>query len=223
MSRITTPPRRPRRPQRTPIAATLMCLALALPASAAAAQSGPTPAGPRMSLNAAPPTPRLTVLYPDITTLFNQITPDGAHIYVDSHTNLAAPAGEVESSQPWDVIANTPRRIVPHQQDFVGLAKGSPDGRSQIVWSWDPLTAVDDPGTFDLFLIHNGAAELASAGTNSSELVGKWLADDGSRMIYTSYDNIVPGDTHDGRDLYIYDAATNQISLAVPGIPDATL
>ena len=220
MGRSATLPRR-HAAHRTPIAAGILCLAVALPATALA-HAQPVARDATVTANVVPPTPRLQVLYPDITTLFNQITPDGGHVYLDSPTDLVTPTNPVEAHQPWDVVAGVAKRIVPPQSHFTGLALVSPDGRSQVVYAGDPLTAVDDPGTFDLYIVHDGVPKLASAGTASDELVAKWLADDGSRVVFTSMDDIVPGDTHAGRDLYLYDANTNQISLVAPGIDDAT-
>jgi hypothetical protein len=203
-----------------PFAAVMLGLSLALPASAAATP-GPIRQASQVSMDAATGS-QLSVMYPTVTTLFNQMTPDGNHIYLDSPTDLNHP-GVITSHAPWDVSGGSASRIVPLQQNFVGFALVTPDNRTRVIWAGDPLTGVDDPGMFDLYVVHDGVPKLASAGTASDELVAKWVADDGSRMVFTSMDNIAgTGDTHAGRDLYIFNANTNQISLAAPGIDDAT-
>ncbi len=222
MSHAGTPLRRPLRGHGMPFAAVMLGLSLALPASAAATP-GPIRQTSQVSTDAAVGS-QLSVMYPTVTTLFNQMTPDGNHIYLDSPTDPNHP-GVMTSHAPWDVSGGHATRVVPLQQNFVGLALVSPDNRSKVVAAIDPLTSVDDPGNYDLYLVRDGVVKLASAGTPSSsppDLVAKWLADDGSRIAFTSVDPIVAGDTHAGRDLYIYDAGTDAISLAAPGIDDAT-
>jgi hypothetical protein len=220
MSHAGTPLRRPLRGHGMPFAAVMLGLSLALPASAAATP-GPIRQASQVSMDAATGS-QLSVMYPTVTTLFNQMTPDGNHIYLDSPTDLNHP-GVITSHAPWDVSGGSASRIVPLQQNFVGFALVTPDNRTRVIWAGDPLTGVDDPGMFDLYVVHDGVPKLASAGTASDELVAKWVADDGSRMVFTSMDNIAgTGDTHAGRDLYIFNANTNQISLAAPGIDDAT-
>ena len=220
MSHAGTPLRRPLRGHGMPFAAVMLGLSLALPASAAATP-GPIRQASQVSMDAATGS-QLSVMYPTVTTLFNQMTPDGNHIYLDSPTDLNHP-GVITSHAPWDVSGGSASRIVPLQQNFVGFALVTPDNRTRVIWAGDPLTGVDDPGMFDLYVVHDGVPKLASAGTASDELVAKWVADDGSRMVFTSMDNIAgTGDTHAGRDLYTFNANTNQISLAAPGIDDAT-
>src|SRR5882672_5111234 len=99
MSRSTPPPRQPRG-HRTPIAAAALCLALAVPASATATP-GPVRQSNAVTADVATGS-QLSVMYPTVTTLFNQMTPDGNHIYLDSPTDLNHP-GVITSHAPWDV------------------------------------------------------------------------------------------------------------------------
>ena len=113
MSR-STPPLRPRRSSlRTPLIVATACVALTIP-GAVAAKSQPSPAEvPAPAANVVS-TPKLTVLYPTDADVkfFNDISANGAHIYLDSATDLVNDGGASESSQPWDVIPYTASRIV---------------------------------------------------------------------------------------------------------------
>ncbi len=78
-----------------------------------------------------------------------------------------------------------------------------------------------DPG-YDLYLIHDGVTKLASAGTASDNQVARWLADDGSRMVFQSDDDIAgTGDSNGVTDLYEYTASTNKETLVNPDIANA--
>jgi Tol biopolymer transport system component len=168
--------------------------------------------------------PKLTVLYPNDADIkhFNDISANGAHVYLNSNTDLVNDGGAVEASQPWDVIPYTATRIVPVQPDFVGLFQASPDGRSFVVLTGDDLTGVVEGGPQDLYLIHDGVAKLASAGTSTTSPSSRWMSDDGSRTIFTSVDDIASaGDSNGKTDLFEYATSTNQETLVNPSIAEA--
>ena len=222
MSRSTPPPHK-RRSSLGPLVVAALCVSLVMPgAVAATAQPVRQEAVPASN---ATGTPKLTVLYPSHADVkyFAEMSANGAHIYLGSATDLVKGGGATESSQPWDVIPYTATQIFsPVQPGFIGLSHVSPDGRSSIVYSSNNLSGISDPGTYDLFLIHNGVAKLASAGTASDGLVGRWLADDGSRMIFTADDDIAgTGNSNGVRDLYWYTASTNKVTLVNPAIANA--
>ena len=222
MSRSTPPPRH-RRSSLTPLVVAAACVALMMPATVAATshavrqQTAPA--------SNAPGVPKLTVLYPNDADVkyFAAMSANGAHVYLGSATDLVNGGAADESSQPWDVIPYTATRVFsPEQPGFIGLSHVSPDGRSFIVYSSNDLSGVSDPGTYDLFLIHDGVAKLASPGTASDVQTARWLADDGSRMIFSSDDDIAgTGDSNGVRDLYLYTASTNHVSLVNPAIANA--
>jgi hypothetical protein len=109
--------------------------------------------------------PKLTVLFPNDADIkhFNDISANGAHVYLNSNTDLVNDGGATEASQPWDVVPYTATRIVnPVQPNFIGLPQVSPDGRSEVVYSGNELTGVSDPGNFELYLIKDGVAHLGA-------------------------------------------------------------
>ncbi len=104
MSRSTPPPRNRHSSLRTPLIAAVACVALTIPGTVAArSESVHQQAAPASNVVAVP---KLTVLYPNDADVkyFAAMSPNGAHVYLGSATDLVNDGGATESSQPWDVI-----------------------------------------------------------------------------------------------------------------------
>ncbi|HEY7970486.1 MAG TPA: hypothetical protein VID95_10865, partial [Candidatus Limnocylindrales bacterium] len=198
------------------------CVALAVPGTVSAGNRVHVASSDQGTAGVGP---KLTVLYPNDADIkhFNDISANGAHVYLNSNTDLVNDGGAVEASQPWDVIPYTASRIVsPVQPNFIGLYQASPDGHSFVVLSANDLTGQAEAGPSDVYLIHNGVAKLASAGTPTTSPVSRWMSDDGSRTIFTSVDDIASaGDANGQTDLFEYTTATDKETLVNPTIAQA--
>jgi Tol biopolymer transport system component len=113
------------------------------------------------------------------------------------------------------------------------ISRVTPDGEHLLFESAKSLTGYPNEGRFEVYLYDAeteqlrcascnpggtpATADAVAAGAGDTIHVARTLSDDGSRVFFTTTEQLAPGDTNSAGDTYEYDATTGEINLISSG------
>ena len=161
------------------------------------------------------------------SAFFGGATPDGSHVYFTT-TNSLVPADTDGGGQDLyeraggvTTLVSTGPTDAQNSSDGSGFGGVSADGSRVFFWSGAQLTADDTDNAQDVYERAGGVTTLVSLGTQSNESNPNLSAffagasTDGSRVVFTTSDQLLPADTDALPDVYV--RANGTTTLVSPG------